>query len=153
MDEKQYEEMVRSRLSEKRFVHSMNVAKAAEELAVQNGADPQKARLAGILHDIMKESPPEEQLKIMESSGIMLTDVERSAPKLWHAMAGAAYLQNVLGIEDSEVLNAVRYHTTGRANMSALEKSCLWQILFQTSAITMVCRSCVRQHTTVCRMR
>lgn len=122
MDEKQYEEIVRSRLSEKRFVHSMNVAKAAEELAVQNGADPQKARLAGILHDIMKESPPEEQLKIMESSGIMLTDVERSAPKLWHAMAGAAYLQNVLGIEDSEVVNAVRYHTTGRADMSVLEK-------------------------------
>lgn len=122
MDEKQYEEIVRGRLSDKRFMHSMNVAKAAQELAVLNGVDPKKARLAGILHDIMKEAPPEEQLKIMGASGIMLTDVERCAPKLWHAMAGAAYLQCVLGIEDQEILDAVRYHTTGRANMSLLEK-------------------------------
>ena len=122
MDEKQYEEIVRGRLSEKRFQHSRNVAKAAQELAALNGVDPQKARLAGILHDIMKEAPPEEQLKIMDDSGIMLTDVERSAPKLWHAMAGAAYLRDVLGIDDQEILDAVRYHTTGRAHMSLLEK-------------------------------
>ncbi|WP_283607186.1 bis(5'-nucleosyl)-tetraphosphatase (symmetrical) YqeK [Faecalispora anaeroviscerum] len=122
MDEKQYEEIVRSRLSDKRFQHSRNVAKAAQELAVLNGENPQKARLAGILHDIMKEAPPEEQLKIMAASGIILTDVERSAPKLWHAMAGAAYLRDVLGFQDQEILDAVRYHTTGRANMSVLEK-------------------------------
>lgn len=122
MNEEQYEEIVRSRLSDKRFQHSMNVAKAAEELAVLNGVDPKKARLAGILHDIMKEAPPEEQLKVMGDSGIMLTDVERFAPKLWHAMAGAAFLKNILGVVDQEILDAVRYHTTGRARMSVLEK-------------------------------
>ena len=85
MDEKQYEEIVRGRLSDKRFQHSMNVAKAAQELAVLNGVDPKKARLAGILHDIMKEAPPEEQLKIMDASGIMLTDVAR--PVVWYRTA------------------------------------------------------------------
>lgn len=122
MDAAQLEEIIRQRLSAKRFGHSMNVAKAAKKLAQRYGADPDKAFLAGVVHDIMKEAPPEEQLKIMESSGIMLTDVERGAPKLWHAVSGAAYLKNILGVTDSEIIGAVRYHTTGRANMSMLEK-------------------------------
>lgn len=122
MDLKQYEEIVHSHLSERRFQHCLNVAKAAVELAAKNGADIEKARLAGILHDIMKETPPGEQLKILQSSGIMLTDVERSAPKLWHAISGFAYLRDVLGVKDADILDAVRYHTTGRAHMSVLEK-------------------------------
>ncbi len=52
----------------------------------------------------------------------MLTDVERSSPPLYHAMAGSAYLKTELGITDPDVLNAVRYHTTGRGGMSLLEK-------------------------------
>lgn len=123
MDLKQYEEIVHSHLSDRRFQHCLNVAKAAEQLAAKNGADTEKARLSGILHDIMKETPPEEQLKILQSSGIMLTDVERSAPKLWLAMSGYAYLRDTLGIKDAEILDAVRYHTTGRADMSVLEKA------------------------------
>ncbi|WP_101696746.1 bis(5'-nucleosyl)-tetraphosphatase (symmetrical) YqeK [Clostridium minihomine] len=122
MDVIQYEELIRQRLSQKRFAHSMNVAVESRRLAQRCGADPEKAYLAGVLHDVMKEAPPEEQLKIMEGSGIMLTDVEKGAQKLWHAMAGAVYLQKVLGITDPEVIHAVRYHTTGRENMSLLEQ-------------------------------
>lgn len=117
-----YQKLVRPHLTERRFQHSVNVAKAAVHLAERYGADPKKAETAGILHDIMKETPPGDQLKILEGSGIILTNVERSAPKLWHAMSGAAYIERVLSVCDPDILNAVRYHTTGRANMSLLEK-------------------------------
>lgn len=122
MNLSEYEELVSQHLSKGRMNHSLNVAKEAERLAKRYGADPQKARLAGILHDIMKEAPPEQQLKIIEGSGIMLTDVERGAPKLWHAMAGAVYIRDTLKLQDAEVIDAVRYHTTGRVGMTALEK-------------------------------
>lgn len=118
----EYEQLVSQQLSAARMQHSRNVAKEAERLAKRYGANPQKARLAGILHDIMKEAPPEQQLKIIEGSGIMLTDVERGAPKLWHAMAGAIYIRDTLKLEDAEIFDAVRYHTTGRADMTPLEK-------------------------------
>lgn len=116
------ENIIRPFLSERRYQHCVNVAQAAKTLAERCGADTQEARKAGLLHDIMKETPPDEQLKIMEASGIILTNVERGAPKLWHAMAGAAYLERELHIADRDLLNAVRYHTTGRAGMSVLEK-------------------------------
>lgn len=122
MNGSDYKKLVRPHLTQARFQHSVNVAEAAVRLAERYGADPKKAETAGILHDIMKETPPGEQLKILEASGIILTNVERSAPKLWHAMSGAAYIERVLSVCDPDILNAVRYHTTGRANMSLLEK-------------------------------
>ncbi len=109
-------------LSEKRYRHSVNVSKEAVRLAKKYGADPQKAETAGILHDCMKDLAPDKQLKSMERFGIILTDVEKSAQKLWHAILGAAYMEKVLGVKDPEILTAVRYHTTGRAGMSLLEK-------------------------------
>ena len=120
-----YEDLEReakARLSEKRFYHSQQVAEAAEELAHRYGADPEKARKAGILHDIMKDAAPEEQLKILEESDIILTGVQQGQPKLWHALSGAAYARRHLGMEDEEILSAVRWHTSGRGGMSLLEK-------------------------------
>ena len=67
---------VRQRLSEKRFYHSQCVAEEAVRLAVLYGADPEKARLAGLLHDILKDTPAEEQLKILQGFGIMMNDTE-----------------------------------------------------------------------------
>lgn len=122
MNLEDYKAVIRPFLSEKRFFHSECVAKRARELAVRYGADPKKAETAGILHDIMKDTPQDEQLKMMDQFGIILTDVERAAPKLWHAMLGAAYLKNKLKIDDAEILSAVRYHTTGRKGMTLLDK-------------------------------
>lgn len=122
MNTKEYQAVIKPFLSEKRYYHSICVSKAAKRLAEKYGADVQKAEIAGILHDIMKDTPQNEQLKMMVRFDIILTDVERSAPKLWHAMLGAAYLKNKLQIEDTEILDAVRYHTTGRANMTLLDK-------------------------------
>lgn len=122
MSLEEYKAIIQPLLSEKRYYHSLCVSKAAKELAKKYGADVQKAEIAGILHDIMKDLPPEQQLEKMKQYGVRLTEVERSAQKLWHAMLGMAYLKNELHIEDTEILGAVRYHTTGRANMTLLEK-------------------------------
>lgn len=118
----QYIELIRERLKPARFEHSMNVAKCAVELAKKYGADEKKAYTAGILHDIMKNTVPEEQLKWIEKSGVTLTKAEQGNFKLWHAMAGEAYMKLKLGIDDEDLLNAVRYHTTARADMTVLEK-------------------------------
>ena len=122
MSHKEYKEVIKPFLSEKRYRHSLAVADAAVRLAKQYGADEEKAYTAGILHDIMKDLPPEEQIKQMMHYDIVLTDVERSGQKLWHAMLGAAYAENELHVEDQDVLHAIRYHTTGRAHMTLLEK-------------------------------
>lgn len=122
MDITEYRRIIRPLLGDYRFNHSVCVSEAACELARLYGADEDKAQTAGILHDIMKDIPHEEQLARMKEYGIVLTDIEQHTPKLWHAMLGAAYLRYVLGIIDPEILNAVRYHTTGRANMTLMDK-------------------------------
>ena len=98
------------------------MAAEAARLARRYGADVEQARLAGILHDIMKDTPPEEQLKILGDSGIILTDMQRRTPKLWHSLCGAAYLEHTLGVTDQAVLQAVRCHTGGRSGMTLLDK-------------------------------
>ena len=115
-------EIIRVRESTKRFHHSLCVAEEAERLARRYGADPAKARTAGIVHDILKDVGAEAQLQIFRDFGILLDAVEQQAPPLWHAHAGAVFLEKILGVTDPEILAAVRYHTTGRAGMSLLEK-------------------------------
>lgn len=114
-------ELIKSRLTEQRFIHSMNVADSARELAPLYGADPKKAYTAGLLHDVMKNASPDEQLFVMKVAGMELTPVEIANRKLWHAMAGAAYIKHFMFIDDEEIFGAVRYHTTGRAGMTPLE--------------------------------
>ncbi len=121
-DEEYYKELLKERLSEKRYRHSLSVQEEAVRLAKRYGADREKASLAGLLHDVMKDVPRDEQLKYCRDNDIMLTLFEEKEPKLLHAVTGAHYLRNALGIGDQEVLLAVRYHTTGRAGMSLLEK-------------------------------
>lgn len=122
MDFSQLEGEVKTHLTERRFYHSQCVAEEAARLARRYGADVEKARLAGILHDIMKDTAPEEQLKILTDSGIILTDAQRRNRKLWHALSGAVYLQEKLGIEDREIVEAVECHTSGKGNMTLLDK-------------------------------
>lgn len=122
MTREAYKALIQPFLSEKRFYHSECVAAEAEKLAIAYGADPEKAWIAGILHDIMKEEPPEQQLKRMDEFGIILTDLERDAQKLWHAVLGAAYLEKELHITDPDIIDPVLYHTTARADMTLPEK-------------------------------
>ena len=79
---KEYQKIIKPHLSDKRFRHSCEVAKAAKKLAKKYGADPEKAEIAGILHDIMKDTAKDEQLKIMNCFGIILNDIEAVTPNL-----------------------------------------------------------------------
>lgn len=117
-----YITMLESRLKPKRFQHSLNVAQSAVELAQRFGADEDKAYIAGLLHDITKNDSHEKQLQIMEEHGILLSDVEQNNPKLWHAISGSLFVQDAFGITDPEIIGAIRYHTTGKAGMTLLEK-------------------------------
>lgn len=119
---KDYETLIGTRMKSARFKHSKNVAKEAVRLAKKYGADVQKAELAGILHDATKETPEQEQMELIERAGIQLTELERCSHKLWHAISGSAFVQVELGITDQDIINSIRYHTTGRAGMSLLEK-------------------------------
>ncbi len=114
--------ILQQRLNEKRYYHSLCVAKEAKCLAEKYGGDPVKAYLAGLLHDITKNAPDEEHLQIFKEFGIILSDIEKDAKKLWHAMSGALYVKNILGINDLEIIDAIRYHTTAKADMSLLAK-------------------------------
>lgn len=114
-------EDVRNHLSDYRYTHSVEVAKSAAELAERFGGDVNKAALAGYAHDILKEQSRFETLDLFVANGVKLTKVEMNAPKLWHAMAGAVYLQKKYGLDD-DIISAVRYHTTGKAGMTQLEK-------------------------------
>ncbi|MGN0172367.1 MAG: nicotinate-nucleotide adenylyltransferase [Acutalibacteraceae bacterium] len=120
--DEQFKQIIRRRLKPERYAHSLAVADEAKRLARLYGADEQKAYTAGLLHDIMKNTDQEAQLQILKDFDILLDTVERQSPKLWHARVGAVFIERVLGVEDEEIVTAVRYHTTARAGMSLLEK-------------------------------
>lgn len=114
--------LLESRLKPARFIHSKNVADAAVVLAKQVGADEEKAYICGLLHDCMKNAPLEEQNEWMLKLGDPLPSEVLENPKLWHAPAGAAFVRDELGIVDGDMISAIKYHTTGRAFMTPLEK-------------------------------
>lgn len=113
---------VRSVLSEKRFRHTLGVADEAERLAVRWGASPESAYLAGLIHDMAKEIPYDDALRMLESFGFKADDDLRRCPALLHGPLAACLAQREFGISDTDILSAVRYHTTGRAGMTVLEK-------------------------------
>ena len=118
----EYKQILRDRLTERRYFHSLCVAKEAERLAIKYSADPEKCFLAGLLHDVTKDTPKDEHLKIFELFDIMLTDIEKGSFKLWHAISGRAYIKNILKIDDNDIFDAVRYHTTAKGDMSLTAK-------------------------------
>ncbi len=118
----EYRDAIIARLSDYRATHSLNVAKAAVQLAEKYGADVQQAEIAGLLHDCTKEMPPKEQLQLLEEFDIMITSAERCAHKLLHAVTGPVIARTEFGITDEAILSAIRYHTTGKAGMNLLEK-------------------------------
>lgn len=121
-DTEEIKDILKIRLSKKRYTHSLNVATAAEKLADKFGADRKKCFLAGLIHDICKEIPPEEQLKMGRECIVPLSPVEEKIPALYHAAAGSWYCEHVLHIADEEILMAVRFHTAARAGMSKTEE-------------------------------
>ena len=109
-------------LPDKRFTHTIGVAKTAKEMAEIFSVNPNKAYLAGMLHDCAKNLSDKELLKICYENNILVTDSERKSPYLLHGKAGAYIAETKYGISDKEVLSAIIWHTTGKADMSELEK-------------------------------
>lgn len=118
----EFKEILKNQVDARRYQHSLNVADCAKELAEINGVDTGKAYLCGLLHDIEKNRPWDEQERYMNQLGDQLPDHVLQNPKLWHAPAGAAFLRDELGILDADMIRAIKYHTTGRPHMSPLEK-------------------------------
>lgn len=118
----QYRAILAEKLDGYRMHHSECVSECAAVLAEKYGADAEKARLAGLMHDVMKNADAAEQLEYIEKSGEELTKVDTVNPKVWHQLTGAAFLRLNGIIADEEILGAVRWHTTGKAGMTLLEK-------------------------------
>ncbi len=117
-----YKALLERMLSPKRRFHSLCVAKEAAALAIIFGADASKAYTAGLLHDIAKDMNEEQQLQMLAKFDIILSDAESRSKQLWHPMIGAEYVRQELGINDTEIINAIRYHTTARKGITLLEK-------------------------------
>lgn len=113
---------LKARLSKKRYTHSLNVAHEAQRLAELYGEDPEKAYFAGLMHDVCKELPAEEQEELVRASSFVVSKEELVTKPVWHGIAGAYFLQVRMGVTDPDVLNAVRYNTVGRAGMTRLEE-------------------------------
>lgn len=122
MNNEQYKEILQDRLTEKRYIHSLNVADSAKELALIYGCDPEKAYNVGLVHDCCKDEPAGLQLSYILENKVELTEYEINAAKLYHAISGRIFAEKEFGITDEDMLNAIRYHTTGRKGMSLLEK-------------------------------
>ncbi|MBR1384442.1 MAG: nicotinate-nucleotide adenylyltransferase [Ruminococcus sp.] len=118
----EYKEYIKEHLSKKRAQHSLNVADAAVKLAKLYGADEDKAYVAGLLHDVCKELPAEEQLAYVLKSPLDVSEIETKTVALFHAVAGSVFVQEKFGIDDPEIIKAIRYHTVGCGNMEMLSK-------------------------------
>ncbi|MGN0630208.1 MAG: bis(5'-nucleosyl)-tetraphosphatase (symmetrical) YqeK [Ruminococcus sp.] len=113
---------LKKRLSRERYNHTMNVAKECRRLARIYGEDEDRAYFAGMVHDICKEDPREQQFDWAVKSEMGFCREEAESWKVWHGVAGAYFLRTEFGVTDEEVLRAVRFHTIARADMSLLEK-------------------------------
>jgi len=107
----------------KRWRHTLGVIESAVELARRFGGDPEKARVAAILHDVAKFWPVEKQrAAIVEEGAAAGLDTLLYDKELWHSHAGAYVARRDFGVADEEVLDAIRYHTSGRPGMTKLDK-------------------------------
>ena len=109
-------------LTKKRLAHSISVSETAVALAEKYGEDIEKARIAGLVHDLAKDMKDEDLIKLALEHEIVIDEVCLSSPTILHGLVGSIIAREVMGIVDEEILQAICYHTTGRKNMSTLEK-------------------------------
>lgn len=109
-------------LDPKRYEHTLGVEFTAAALAMRYDAPVFKAQLAGLLHDCAKCLSNEKKLSICEKNNIDVSEIEKRNPFLLHSKVGSFLAKEEYGVDDSDVLNAISNHTTGRPGMSLLEK-------------------------------
>lgn len=113
---------LQSKLDPMRYEHSVSVSYTCIALAMRYGYDLEKAELAGLMHDCAKRFSDNVLITKCEKHGIALTEAERNAPAVIHAKYGAWMAEHKYGIQDEEILSAIRCHTTGKPEMSLLDK-------------------------------
>lgn len=106
---------------EHRYAHCVRVARMSDNLARVHGADPRKARIAGMLHDLARLYPAQRLLSESAEHGVPIDDYAREHPVVLHAPLSAQLARTMFGIEDAEVLSAIAKHTLGSGEMSALD--------------------------------
>lgn len=109
-------------IDQNRWYHTQGVRYMSAALAMAHGVDYHRAELAGLLHDCAKCISDAKKIKICDKANIAITDVERSNPFLLHAKVGAYIAKEKYGVDDEGVLDAIRYHTTGKPGMKPLEQ-------------------------------
>lgn len=113
---------LKSKLNPMRYEHTLSVSFTCMALAMRYGCDMEKAEMAGLLHDCAKRYDDETIIKKCRKHGIELTESERMAPSIIHAKLGAWMAEHKYGVTDSEILSAIACHTTGKPDMSLLDK-------------------------------
>lgn len=109
-------------LDDERYQHTLGVMYTAASMAMCHGENMEHALLAGLLHDCAKCIPGKEKIKLCHKYHLEVSEVEEKNPSLLHAKLGACFAEKKYDIEDTDILNAIRSHTTGRPDMSLLEK-------------------------------
>ena len=120
-DLKLLQKHMKEELTEDRYEHTIGVMYTAESLAMRYGVDMEKAAAAGLLHDCAKCIPNQQKLKLCKKHHIEVSEQEKKNPSLLHAKLGAYLAKKCYGIDDEEILSAIRWHTTGKPEMSMLE--------------------------------
>lgn len=121
MDRQSLLDYIRPRMNEKRYIHTLGVCETAMELAKLYGEDVQKAEIAAILHDLAKFEDLEEMRRVIRTNNLG-EDLANWGGEIMHGPVAAFRAKTELGIVDEDILNAMRYHTTGRETMSKLEQ-------------------------------
>ena len=113
---------LKTNLMEKRYIHTLGVADTAIKLAKLNGISEVKAEIAGLAHDVAKNLSKARIKEIIEENNIILSQLEENNSDLWHSIIGHLEAKDKLGIEEEEILDSIRWHTTGKEDMSVLAK-------------------------------
>jgi predicted HD superfamily hydrolase involved in NAD metabolism len=121
MDRKRALEIVKQQMHEKRYIHTIGVMETAIELAKRYGVDEKKAEVAAIFHDYAKCRPILEMEEIIKRENLP-KDLLHYNKELWHAPVGAYLVEKEVGITDTDILQAITYHTSGHEQMTMLDK-------------------------------
>lgn len=117
-----FRQRLQDKLPPMRYEHSLGVAYTAMALAMRYEYDLDRAEVAGLLHDCAKYYTDGEIIKKCRKHEIPLSEAELQTPAVLHAKYGAWLAEHRYGVSDSEILSAIRWHTTGKAEMSLLDK-------------------------------
>lgn len=124
LDTEKIKEKLQSALSVERYIHTLGVAEEAKKLAAIYGDEElvKKAEYAGLLHDCAKDYPKDMKLRFCKEYHVPIDDIMKKQVDLTHPFLGAEVAKREYGVKDDEILEAIKWHTTGKKDMSVLEK-------------------------------